>query len=494
VERSLLPKIETKLFVPMTPLQRTWYKTLLSKDVAAFNAIGGPDKTRLLNMLMQLRKVCNHPYLFDGVEPGPPYEDGPHLWESSAKMTLLNKLLPKLQAAGSRVLIFSQMTRMLDILEDYCRLKEYEYCRIDGDTAGTDRDAAMDAYNEPGSSKFVFLLSTRAGGLGINLYTADVVILYDSDWNPQADLQAMDRAHRIGQKKQVRVFRFVTERTVEEKIVERAERKLFLDAVVIQQGRLTNADKSLSKGELMTMVKFGADEVFRGGAEDTAGITDQDIDVLLSRVRVARGRGGAQARWLRTIFPPPPTHLPRAQGEARTKEASEKLKTDMAKTLTSFDRLDFSGLRDESSLLYGADDLTSIEAIEAGIVEAGFIDMGQRERRQRVNLAADNDAQLAALGLPVGGLRKPGVVDTAKKGSTEHQFFNRARYEALHAKEMQMAVPRRELQTRIKVSHRSTHNLAPIPPPLHHRHRRRHRRRVGCRTFARESPSSRGCG
>jgi SWI/SNF-related matrix-associated actin-dependent regulator of chromatin subfamily A member 5 len=162
-------------------------------------------------------------------------------------MILLDKLLAKLKEQGSRVLLFSQMTRLLDVLEDYMTIKGYEYCRIDGNTKGEDRDGSMEEFNRPGSPKFIFLLSTRAGGLGINLPTADVVILYDSDWNPQVDLQAQDRAHRIGQKKQVRVFRFITEGTVEEKIVERAERKLYLDAVVIQQGRLLDQNKSLSR-------------------------------------------------------------------------------------------------------------------------------------------------------------------------------------------------------------------------------------------------------
>jgi SWI/SNF-related matrix-associated actin-dependent regulator of chromatin subfamily A member 5 len=213
---------------------------------------------------MQLRKVCNHPYLFDGAETGPPYVDGPHLWENSGKMLLLNKLLSKLKERGSRVLIFCQMTRVLDILEDYCRLTGHEYCRIDGNTDGEKRDSQMDEFNEDNSSKFVFLLSTRAGGLGINLATADIVILYDSDWNPQVDLQAMDRAHRIGQKKPVQVFRFVTEGTVEEKIIERADRKLFLDAAVIQQGRLADQNNKLDKGDLMQMVRFGADQILSG--------------------------------------------------------------------------------------------------------------------------------------------------------------------------------------------------------------------------------------
>lgn len=130
---------------------------------------------------MQLRKVCNHPYLFDGAEPTP-YTNGTHLITNAGKLDLLDKLLPKLKAAGSRVLIFSQMTRMLDILEDYLTFREYEYCRIDGSTSSEDRENQIDEYNKPGSEKFVFLLSTRAGGLGINLATADTVILYDSDW------------------------------------------------------------------------------------------------------------------------------------------------------------------------------------------------------------------------------------------------------------------------------------------------------------------------
>merc|ERR1719356_1632943 len=140
----------------------------------------------------------------------------------------------------------------------------HQYCRIDGNTSGEDREASIDAYNCEGSEKFIFLLSTRAGGLGINLATADIVILYDSDWNPQVDLQAMDRAHRLGQTKPVQVFRFVSEGTVEEKIIERADRKLFLDAAVIQQGQLAEQNSKLSKTELMQMVKFGADQIIQG--------------------------------------------------------------------------------------------------------------------------------------------------------------------------------------------------------------------------------------
>merc|ERR1719163_2146670 len=170
------------------------------------------------------------------------------------------------------------MTRMLDILDDYMVLKGYPYCRIDGNTKGQLRDDAVDAFNVPGSEKFCFLLSTRAGGLGINLATADVVILYDSDWNPQMDLQAMDRAHRIGQKKQVRVFRFISEGTVEEKIIERADRKLYLDRMVIQQGKLMDQKANLNKDEMVNMIRHGASHIF---SSKEGELTDVDIDKLL---------------------------------------------------------------------------------------------------------------------------------------------------------------------------------------------------------------------
>jgi SWI/SNF-related matrix-associated actin-dependent regulator of chromatin subfamily A member 5 len=179
VATALPPKKETRLYIGLTEMQREWYIKCLRKEAHELNKLGGPDKNRLLNVLMQLRKCCNHPYLFDGAEEGPPYCDGPHLWENSGKMQLLHKLLPKLKANDSRVLIFSQMTRVLDILEDYFRLVNYDYCRIDGNTDGEKRDSQMDEFNRVGSPKFAFLLSTRAGGLGINLATADIVILYD---------------------------------------------------------------------------------------------------------------------------------------------------------------------------------------------------------------------------------------------------------------------------------------------------------------------------
>lgn len=284
VEKSLLPKIETNVYVGMTDMQIKWYKSLLEKDIDAVNgAVGKREgKTRLLNIVMQLRKCCNHPYLFEGAEPGPPYTTDEHLIFNAGKMIVLDKLLKRLKEKGSRVLIFSQMSRLLDILEDYCFFREYEYCRIDGSTAHEERIEAIDEYNKPDSKKFVFLLTTRAGGLGINLVSADTVILFDSDWNPQADLQAMDRAHRIGQKKQVYVYRFVTENAIEEKVIERAAQKLRLDQLVIQQGSgKKTANIGNSKDDLLDMIQYGAKDMFDNGTKKIT--VDDDIDEILKK-------------------------------------------------------------------------------------------------------------------------------------------------------------------------------------------------------------------
>ena len=284
VEKSLLPKKEINLYVGMSEMQVKWYQKILEKDIDAVNGAGGKreSKTRLLNIVMQLRKCCNHPYLFEGAEPGPPYTTDEHLVDNAGKMVILDKVLKRMKEQGSRVLIFSQMSRVLDILEDYCVFRGHQYCRIDGSTAHEDRIAAIDEYNQPESEKFVFLLTTRAGGLGINLTSADIVVLFDSDWNPQADLQAMDRAHRIGQTKQVVVFRFVTENAIEEKVLERAAQKLRLDQLVIQQGRANQpqAKGAASKDELLTMIQHGAEKVFQ--SRGATGSLD-DIDEILQR-------------------------------------------------------------------------------------------------------------------------------------------------------------------------------------------------------------------
>ncbi|KAF5153468.1 SNF2 family protein [Theileria parva strain Muguga] len=270
------PKNELLLMVPLSAMQKQLYRDLLRKNVPE---LGTDDSTKsgihvqLLNLAMQLRKACNHPYLFEGYEDRNEDPFGEHVVQNSGKLCLVDKLIPRLLGNSSRILIFSQMARMLDILEDYCRMRNYLYFRIDGNTSGEDRDYQISSFNHPESKVNIFLLSTRAGGLGINLATADVVILYDSDWNPQVDLQAIDRAHRIGQLKPVYVYRLVHQYTIEEKIIERATLKLQLDTAVIQHGRL-------AQKELLQMVQYGAGHIFKAGVE---AITDEDLDVILSK-------------------------------------------------------------------------------------------------------------------------------------------------------------------------------------------------------------------
>ncbi|ONM32119.1 probable chromatin-remodeling complex ATPase chain isoform X2 [Zea mays] len=389
VEKGLPPKKETILKVGMSQMQKQYYRALLQKDLEVINA--GGERKRLLNIAMQLRKCCNHPYLFQGAEPGPPYTTGEHLIENAGKMVLLDKLLPKLKERDSRVLIFSQMTRLLDILEDYLMYRGYQYCRIDGNTGGEDRDASIEAFNSPGSEKFVFLLSTRAGGLGINLATADVVVLYDSDWNPQADLQAQDRAHRIGQKKEVQVFRFCTEYTIEEKVIERAYKKLALDALVIQQGRLAE-QKTVNKDDLLQMVRFGAEMVF--SSKDST-ITDEDIDRII------------------------------AKGEETTAELDAKMKK------FTEDAIKFK--MDDNAELYDFDDEKDENKVDfKKLVSDNWIEPPRRERKRNYS-ESDYFKQALRQGAPAKP-REPRI--PRMPHLHDFQFFNNQRLNELYEKEV----------------------------------------------------------
>jgi SWI/SNF-related matrix-associated actin-dependent regulator of chromatin subfamily A member 5 len=171
----------------MSAMQKKLYRDILIRDIEAIQGSSG-SRTAILNIVMQLRKCAGHPYLFPGVEDRSLPPLGEHLVENCGKMVVLDKLLKRLHEKGLRVLLFTQMTRILDLMEDYLVMRRFNYCRIDGNTSYEDREAYIEAYNKPDSEKFIFLLSTRAGGLGINLQTASVVILYDSDWNPQVCL------------------------------------------------------------------------------------------------------------------------------------------------------------------------------------------------------------------------------------------------------------------------------------------------------------------
>jgi chromodomain-helicase-DNA-binding protein 1 len=255
VESDLPPKTEKIIRVELSDVQLDYYKNILTRNYAALCDATNGHKNSLLNVMMELKKVSNHPYMFAGAEErvlagSTRREDQiKGLIASSGKMMLIDQLLSKLRKDGHRVLIFSQMVRMLDILGDYLSLRGYKFQRLDGTIGAAPRRMAINHFNAEDSEDFCFLLSTRAGGLGINLMTADTVIIFDSDWNPQADLQAMARAHRIGQKRPVNIYRLVSKETVEEEVLERARNKLLLEYLTIQAG-VTDDGKAAFKAEM----------------------------------------------------------------------------------------------------------------------------------------------------------------------------------------------------------------------------------------------------
>ncbi|KAI3695733.1 hypothetical protein L1987_78733 [Smallanthus sonchifolius] len=309
VEKSLPPKIERVLRVEMSPLQKQYYKWILERNFHDLNKGVRGNQVSLLNIVVELKKCCNHPFLFESADHGYGGDSGitgssklERVILSSGKLVILDKLLDRLHETNHRVLIFSQMVKMLDILAEYLSIKGFKFQRLDGSTKSEVRHQAMEHFNAPGSDDFCFLLSTRAGGLGINLATADTVIIFDSDWNPQNDLQAMSRAHRIGQQEVVNIYRFVTSKSVEEDILERAKKKMVLDHLVIQklnaEGRLEKKEakkgSGFDKNELSAILRFGAEELFkedRNEEENKKRLLSMDIDEILERAEKVEQKG-----------------------------------------------------------------------------------------------------------------------------------------------------------------------------------------------------------
>ncbi|XP_058078291.1 chromatin structure-remodeling complex protein SYD-like isoform X2 [Magnolia sinica] len=221
------------------------YQKLLMKRVEDnLGSIGAPKVRRVYNSVMELRNICNHPYLSqvhaEEVDSLIPKHYLPPIVRLCGKLEMLDRLLPKLKATNHRVLLFSTMTRLLDIMEEYLTWKCYKYLRLDGNTPGNERGALIEEFNRPDSPTFIFLISIRAGGVGVNLQSADTVIIFDPDWNPQVDLQAQARVHRIGQKKDVLVLRLETVCSVEEQIRASSEQKLGLANQSITAGFFDN--------------------------------------------------------------------------------------------------------------------------------------------------------------------------------------------------------------------------------------------------------------
>ncbi|GAA5820670.1 hypothetical protein JCM3770_004959 [Rhodotorula araucariae] len=292
VIKELPTKSERILRVEMSNMQTWWYKNILTRNYAALS--GADQNVSLLNIAMELKKASNHPYLFEGAETRTDSREETlkGLVMNSGKMVLLDKLLARLKEGGHRVLVFSQMVRMLDILSDFCAHRGYIYQRLDGTVPSETRRKSIEHFNAPNSPDFVFLLSTRAGGLGINLETADTVVIFDSDWNPQNDLQAMARAHRIGQKSHVNVYRFVTKDTVEEDVLERARKKMILEYAIVNQmdtsgkniGQAGAATKpeNYTKEELSSILKFGAANIFKSDGAQSK-LEELDLDEVINK-------------------------------------------------------------------------------------------------------------------------------------------------------------------------------------------------------------------
>ncbi|EGG10256.1 uncharacterized protein MELLADRAFT_94587 [Melampsora larici-populina 98AG31] len=346
---SVPPRKEITLYLPMSPCQRFWTKRLIMKsDMASLNQIfqtaggdndpvnasnaitntGGTstplslDKvtthvkevkelskqisyaiesetkdtsnsyTRLMNLLIQLRKVCDHPYLMPNSEPEP-FEVAEHVVEASNKLILLDKLLTSLIPQGKRILIFSGFTRMLDILEDFLNLRSIGFLRLDGGTSRPRRSLNIRLFQNSFQGQLpkpVFLISTSAGGLGINLTAADTVVLYDSSWNPQVDIQAIARAHRIGQTRPVTVYRLICAASVEEQMLSRLRKKLYLSLKIMEANNgnqeqetaetiETEEKMKMSTGELCAILRGGARVFDNANSVQSSSVPMEDEDL-----------------------------------------------------------------------------------------------------------------------------------------------------------------------------------------------------------------------
>ncbi|KAK6090110.1 hypothetical protein P3W45_000836 [Vairimorpha bombi] len=330
VEKTIPMKEETIVEVELTMIQKRYYRAILEKNLD-FLTKGCKDAApNLLNAMMELRKCCIHPYLIKGAEEkiigdfikrkkkeavdspvvekedlsqiGIPSAQNTQkiivsnniitdideyykiLIQSSGKLVLLDKLLNKL-FGKHKVLIFSQMTKCLDLLGEYLAYKKYKFERIDGGVRGDHRQAAIDRFSDSNSDVFVFLLCTRAGGVGINLTAADTVIIFDSDWNPQNDLQAQARCHRIGQTNEVKIYRLVTRNTYEREMFDKAGMKLGLDRAVLQKMTFEGQknEKVKKKDAIEMLLRKGAYGVLMETDEASKKFCEEDIDQILER-------------------------------------------------------------------------------------------------------------------------------------------------------------------------------------------------------------------
>merc|ERR1712142_1456828 len=311
-ESQLPDKVEYIIKCEMSGLQKALYTHMQEKGIMLTDNPKKEGKSTgakaLMNTIMQLRKLCNHPFMFQHIEEayarhvGMPTNTviGPDVFRASGKFELLDRIFPKMRASGHRILLFCQMTQLMTILEDFMAWRGYKYLRLDGTTKAEERGEMLREFNSPDSDYFIFMLSTRAGGLGLNLQTADTVIIFDSDWNPHQDLQARDRAHRIGQKNEVRVLRLMTVNSVEERILAAARYKLNMDEKVIQAGMFNQRSTGSERQDLLQSIlraEESDDEEENEVPDDDAinamiARSDEEIE-LFEKMDIERRREGA---------------------------------------------------------------------------------------------------------------------------------------------------------------------------------------------------------
>lgn len=298
---SFLPPM-AQIIVPVTMsvVQKKLYKSIIANNSELIKSIFSTsqrslkqtDRANLNNILMQLRKCLCHPFVFSrAIEErnSNPIISHRNLVEASSKLKLLEIMLPKLQERGHRVLIFSQFLNMLDIVEDFLDGLGLLYQRLDGSINASQKQKRIDEFNALDSTVFAFLLSTRAGGVGINLATADTVIILDPDFNPHQDIQALSRAHRIGQKKKVLVFQLTTRGSAEEKIMQIGKKKMALDHALIEQMGAAEDDAGM---DLESILRHGAEALFKDDDTHDIHYDSASVDKLLDRSQLENTQTG----------------------------------------------------------------------------------------------------------------------------------------------------------------------------------------------------------
>ena len=391
VESQLPDKVEYVIKCDMSALQRVIYQHMQSKGVILTDGSEKKDgksgkggSRTLMNTIMQLRKICNHPFMFPHIEDALTEQAGGNvqprnIFRASGKFELLDRILPKLKATKHRVLIFCQMTTAMTIMQDYFDYRGFRYLRLDGTTKSDDRGDLLRSFNDSEQEYFIFLLSTRAGGLGLNLQAADTVIIFDSDWNPHQDLQAQDRAHRIGQQNEVRVLRLVTISSVEEKILAAARYKLNVDEKVIQAGMFDQKSTGVERRQFL-QVLLEQDELT--DEEEDEAPDDETINQMLARNQEEFeifARMDMEREALEATLPGPRQRL---MTEAELPPWILRDEVDVERSFFDLDELDpaFNGKRQRKEVDY-SDALTENQFLKA--IEDGTLDEAIDERKEK---------------------------------------------------------------------------------------------------------------